>query len=190
MVLPSTADKLLQFSSGCCYFITYGCKMVHLKIMEIIRYPIVCSKWMSSTEAVTQEHPACLSAEFRHIITANDRHHNMRVSCTKRLRQERQCFFYLFEYSSQICPCFLTRQAGCGVHPLQQLSHTQLPTVVGVTRQHDLTHLQLSEVSVSFLTPLDGDGALDHVRFIFRCHCSATHRKCNVLWNGISSMIH
>lgn len=51
--------------------------MIHLKILAIIRYPIVCSKWMSSTDAVTQEHPACLSAEIRHIITANNRHHNM-----------------------------------------------------------------------------------------------------------------
>jgi len=34
---------------------------------KLIRYPMVCSKWMSSTEAVIQEQPACLSAGRREI---------------------------------------------------------------------------------------------------------------------------
>lgn len=86
--------------------------------------------------------------------------------------------------------CFPTRQAGCGVHPLQQLSHTQLPTVVGVTWQHNLTHLHLSGVSVPFLSPLDEDRALHRVWFIFRCHNSAAYGKCKIVkaWFQVSEM--
>lgn len=162
--------------------------MIHLKIASIctaiIRYPIVCSKWMSSTDAVIQEHPACLSAEFRQIRAASNIHHTFDIIGNENDlmhsddRKQFEVTKAVFLYSRQNCPCFPTRQAGCGVHPFQQLSHTQLPTVVGVTWEHNLTHLHLSRISVSFLTPLDGDGALDHVRFIFGCHHSATWGKC------------
>lgn len=30
--------------------------------LRLISHPMVCSKWMSSTDAVIQEQPACLSA--------------------------------------------------------------------------------------------------------------------------------
>lgn len=62
--------------------------------------------------------------------------------------------------------CFPTRQAGRGVHPLQQLSDTQLSTVVGMAWQHDLTHLDLSRVSVPFLTLLSEQRVLHGISMI------------------------
>lgn len=41
-----------------------------------------------------------------------------------------------------------TREAGCGVHPLEKLSSAELSTVVGVTGEDYLTHLHLSWVPV------------------------------------------
>lgn len=45
-------------------------------------------------------------------------------------------------------PSSLTRQAGCGVNPLEQLPDAQLSTVVGVAGQHQLAHLHLCGVPV------------------------------------------
>lgn len=38
------------------------CSLVGRETIGRLTYPIVCSKWMSSTDAVMQEQPACLSA--------------------------------------------------------------------------------------------------------------------------------
>lgn len=175
--------------------------MVHLRVASrcsviiSIRYPMVCSKWMSSTDAVIQEHPACLSAgRRREIITRNNTAIDIKgydndslytVMLENRVWSNNGFFKKMFKPELSMFP---TRQTGRRVHPLQQLSHTQLPTVVGVTWQYDLTHLHLSGVPVPFHTRLDGDGALYRAWFIFGCHHSATHEKCNFVkaWFQVS----
>lgn len=76
--------------------------------MAIIRYPIVCSKWMSSTEAVIQEHPACLSAEFRQTITETIinfiGYENDSLHKEVKLREAVVFLFVCFKYSGQNCP--------------------------------------------------------------------------------------
>lgn len=162
----------------------------------VIRYPMVCSKWMSSTDAVIQEHPACLSAGRR--VEKKEKetdvfnvtgHDGDFMNCGVRKRTLKRQWEIFKNILARVVR-FPTRQAGCGVHPLQQLSHTQLPTVVGVTWQHNLTHLHLSGVSVPFLGPLDEDRALHRLRFIFRCHNSAAHGKCKIVkaWIQVCEM--
>lgn len=43
----------------------------------------------------------------------------------------------------------LTRQAGSGIDPLEQLPDAQLATLVGVAGQHQLAHLHLRGVPVA-----------------------------------------
>lgn len=92
-------------------------------------------------------------------------------------------FTFTINCDSNVSP---TRQAGCGVHPLEQLAHTQLSAVVCVARQHDLTHLHFSGVSVSLLTGLDRDGALRRVCLDLRCHGSAagTRNRKVLFWRA------
>lgn len=42
----------------------------------------------------------------------------------------------------------LTREAGGGVHPLEQLSHAQLLAMVGMAGKYDLAHLHLRGVAI------------------------------------------
>lgn len=42
----------------------------------------------------------------------------------------------------------LTREAGGGVHPLEQLPDAQLLAMVGVARKYDLAHLHLRRVAI------------------------------------------
>lgn len=72
--------------------------------------------------------------------------------------------FYFF----RSCP---TRQTGCGVHPFQQLSNAQLPTVVGVAGQHNLTHFHFSGVSVVLLVLFNKQRVQQRVAIFSRwCH--------------------
>lgn len=54
----------------------------------------------------------------------------------------------------------LTRQAGRGVDPLEQLPNAQLPALVGVTGQHQLAHLHLGGVPVPPVVVRHGTVAL------------------------------
>lgn len=54
----------------------------------------------------------------------------------------------------------LTGQAGGGVDPLEQLPDAQLATLVGVARQHELTHLHLRGVPVALAVSHGAAGGL------------------------------
>lgn len=111
---------------------------------------MVCSKWMSSMEAVTQGDMACLSA-------AQVKTHHTHSIVTQRFRTRPRPTRKRRRSELGAALVHLTREAGGGVDPLEQLSHTQLLTMVAVARHHYLTHLHLRLV----------DGLLVFLIFIF-----------------------
>lgn len=93
-------------------------------------YLIVCSKWMSSMEAVTHGDIACLSAnnkELQHTLHILSGSSATNVAVVKSLQDK----------------CNFTRETSCDVNPFQKLSHTKLLSMVTVARHYDLTHFYL-----------------------------------------------
>lgn len=113
-------------------------------------YLMVCSKWMSSMDAVTQGHPACLSA-----VRRKQNSHFLSAVTTLTGHSHWKCVHYDTHCMTDIhwlphtCT-HLTREAGGGVHPFEQLSHAQLLSVIAVTGHHYLTHFHLCWVDHLF----------------------------------------
>lgn len=97
-------------------------------------YPMVCSKWISSTEAVTQEHPACLSA-----VGKERNYRNLWIDYNNVLKQ---IHYMLMPYIFKINKVLLF------VYRLKQIHWTMLHSRLSIVICHSMHVTQLAMMDI------------------------------------------